>query len=48
MEIERLLADRSRELGDRFTLKRFLDEFTAVGLIPMALVRWEMTGRMGL
>lgn len=44
MEIERLLADRSRELGDRFTVKRFIDEFTAVGLIPMSLVRWELTG----
>jgi uncharacterized protein (DUF885 family) len=43
-EIERLLGDRARQLGDSFSMKRFLDEFTAVGLIPMSLVRWEMLG----
>lgn len=46
MEIERLLADRAREQGQAFTLKRFMDEFTAVGMIPMSLVRWELTGQM--
>lgn len=44
MQIEKLLADRRRQLGDAFTLKRFMDEFTAVGLIPMSLVRWELLG----
>ncbi len=44
MQIERLLADRARQQGDRFTLRQFVDEFTAAGLIPVSLIRWEMLG----
>jgi len=44
MQIEQILAARRRQLGDRFTLKLFLDEFNAVGLIPASLVGWELTG----
>jgi hypothetical protein len=44
IEIEKLLAERARELGDTFTIKRFFDEFLAAGVIPVSLVRWEMTG----
>jgi hypothetical protein len=43
-DIERLLADRARESGAAFTLQRFMDEFLAAGMIPMSLVRFEMTG----
>ena len=42
--IYRLLADRSRQMGKEFSLKRFMDEFFASGLIPVSLIRWEMTG----
>ena len=44
MQIEHLMAARRRQLGDGFTLKRFMDEFDAAGLIPAALVHWELTG----
>jgi hypothetical protein len=44
IEIEGILAARRRQLGDGFTVKRFMDEFNAVGLIPASLVHWEMTG----
>lgn len=44
MQIEALLAARRRQLGDSFTMKRFMDEFNAVGLIPASLVHWELTG----
>ena len=44
MQIEALLAARRRQLGDAFTMKRFMDEFNAVGLIPASLVHWELTG----
>ncbi len=44
IETEKLIAQRVRQLGDQFTMKRFMDEFNAVGLIPISLVRWEMTG----
>ena len=25
-------------------MKRFMDEFDAAGLIPVSLIRWELTG----
>lgn len=43
--IEQLMAERAIQLGDEFTLKRFMDEFTGAGVIPISLVRWELTGR---
>jgi hypothetical protein len=44
IQIEELLAARRKQLGADFTLQRFMDEFDAVGLIPVSLMRWEMTG----
>lgn len=44
VEIEKLLAERRRQLADRFTMKQFMDEFDAAGLIPTSLLRWELTG----
>jgi hypothetical protein len=41
--IEELLAERARQQGGRFTLKGFMDEFLAAGLIPVSLIRSEMT-----
>ncbi len=43
LQIDRLIADRARQQGDAFTLKQFMDDFQAVGLIPVSLIRWEMT-----
>ena len=45
IEIEKLLAERRQQLGESFTMKRFMDEFNAAGLIPASLLRWELTGR---
>jgi Bacterial protein of unknown function (DUF885) len=39
-----LVADRAEQLGDKFDLGQFMDEFLAAGMIPMSLIRWEMTG----
>ena len=47
IQIEKLLADRKRQLGDRFTMRQFVDELDAVGQIPISLVRWELTGELG-
>ena len=44
IEIDKLLAERARQLGAEFTLRRFMDEKDAVGLIPVSLLRWELTG----
>jgi uncharacterized protein (DUF885 family) len=43
--IETLLAERAEELGSGFTLQRFMDELNASGMIPVSMIRWEMTGR---
>jgi uncharacterized protein (DUF885 family) len=42
--IERLLAERRRQLGDRFGMKGFMEEFDAAGLVPASLLIWELTG----
>jgi hypothetical protein len=42
--VDELIKDRSRQLGDDFTLRRFFDEFNAAGMMPMSLVRWQLTG----
>jgi len=47
-EIEKLLAERKRKLGDRFVLKDFMDEFNAAGLVPASLLLWELTGIKGI
>jgi len=39
-----LLAERRRQLGEKFVLKDFHDTFISKGRIPIALIRYEMTG----
>jgi hypothetical protein len=46
VETDRLITERRRQLGEAFTMKRFLDEFNAAGLVPISLLRWELTGQM--
>jgi hypothetical protein len=41
MEIDQIL---SRKLGAGSTLRQFMDEKDAAGLIPVSLLRWESTG----
>ena len=45
IEIEKLLSERREQLGESFTMKRFMDEFNAAGLVPASLLRWDLTGR---
>jgi uncharacterized protein (DUF885 family) len=47
IQIEQLLADRRRQMGTGFTMKRFMDEFDAAGLIPISLIRWDLVGEVG-
>lgn len=42
--MEETMAERARQLGDQFTMQRFLDEVNSVGMIPVSLVHWELTG----
>ena len=44
LQMQSLLAERKRQLGDRFDLKDFHDDFMAAGRLPISVIRWEMTG----
>jgi hypothetical protein len=39
--------DRANALGDAFSIKDFMDEFSAAGVIPVSLARWQLTGEGG-
>ena len=43
-QIYQLLADRRMQLGEKFDMKEFHDRLMGIGSIPIALLRWEMTG----
>jgi len=43
--IERLLKDRSAQLSEQFVLKEFFKEVNEAGVIPVSLIRWQLTGR---
>ena len=45
IEIEKLLAEKREELGDKFRMKAFMDEFNAAGIVPASLLRWQLTGK---
>jgi hypothetical protein len=46
IEFEKLLAERRRQQGEAFRMRAFMDEFDAAGLVPMAMLRWELEDRM--
>jgi hypothetical protein len=44
LQMDALLAEEWTRLGDRFTLRDFHDRFLAAGRLPIALIRYEMSG----
>jgi len=32
-------------LGDAFTMRRFFDELNGAGMMPVSLIRWQLTGQ---
>ncbi len=44
IDIDKLIAEYARQREGNFILKEFMDEFNQVGIIPMSLVYWHMTG----
>jgi L-rhamnose mutarotase len=44
VHLEKMIADYSELQGENFSLKQFMDEFHSKGMIPLSLIRWEMTG----
>ncbi|MGH1363728.1 MAG: DUF885 family protein [Calditrichia bacterium] len=43
--IEQLMSERSNQLGDTFKLSDFYEEVDSAGLIPVSLIRWQLTGK---
>ena len=44
LQMQTLLAERKRQLGEAFRLRDFHDDLMAAGRLPLSLIRWEMTG----
>jgi hypothetical protein len=42
--LDEAMRDRAHQLGDRFTTSQYYAELNAAGVIPVALIRWQMTG----
>jgi len=42
--IDELIRDRAQQLGDRFTLRGFFDDVNGAGMMPVSLIRWQLTG----
>jgi len=45
VQVQQLIADRAMQLGDKFNIKTFFDDYLAPGVIPISLIRWEMLGK---
>lgn len=44
LQIERMLAERRMQQGDKFTLREFHDYVWSNGNVPLSLQRWELLG----
>jgi hypothetical protein len=44
LQIERMLAERRLQQGDKFTLREFHDYVWSNGNVPLSLQRWELLG----
>jgi hypothetical protein len=42
--LDEVIAERARQLGDAFTMKRFFAELNVAGMIPVSMLHWELTG----
>ncbi len=45
IQLEQLLSEQSLALGSAFELGEFHDRVLSYGIVPLALIRYEMTGR---
>jgi len=44
IQLEQMLSEQALELGEDFELGAFHDDVLSRGMIPLTLIRWEMTG----
>jgi len=45
VQLEDLLREHAHQLGAAFTLKRWFEEVYSAGIIPVSLLRWQLTGK---
>jgi hypothetical protein len=38
------MRERSHQLGADFSMRRYFDEVNGTGMIPVSLIRWQLTG----
>ena len=39
------MKDYADKLGTEFTLRRYFEDVNRAGMIPVPLIRWQLTGR---
>ena len=44
LDIDKLIAEYARQREGNFVLKEFMDAYNRLGIIPVSLIYWEMTG----
>jgi hypothetical protein len=44
-QIEKLYGEYAAMLGSGFSTRRFFDSIDEIGMIPVSLIRWQLTGR---
>lgn len=42
--LDMIIAERARQAGSDFSMKDFFDDMNAAGMIPVSLLRWQLTG----
>jgi hypothetical protein len=42
--IEKMMQDRAKQLGEKFTMRGFFEAVNDAGMIPVSLIRWQITG----
>ncbi len=45
IQLEDLMRERAHQLGDAFTMKRWFEEVYSAGIIPVSLIRWQLSGK---
>ena len=44
VQLEDLMRERAHQLGAAFTTRRWFEEVYSAGIIPVSLIRWQLTG----
>jgi hypothetical protein len=45
VQLEDLMRERAHQLGGEFNMKRWFEDLYSAGIIPVSLIRWQLTGQ---